>query len=47
MFTKSDVFMQKLDLDSEQKKTASWVDLGKDTQLETEILKRIEQRIGR
>ena len=47
MFTKSRESMQSLKLDSEQKKTASWVDLGKDTQLETEILKRIEQRIGR
>jgi hypothetical protein len=45
MFTKSRESMQRLELDASQKKTASWVDLGKDTQLETEILKRLEQQI--
>ncbi len=47
MFTKSRESMQRLELDASQKKTAAWVDLGKDTQLETEILKRLEQQIAK
>ena len=37
--------MQNLNLSPKQKKDMAWLDLGKDTRLETEILKRIEKRI--
>ncbi|MBA7616858.1 hypothetical protein ES703_24158 [subsurface metagenome] len=37
--------IQKLNLSPEQKKDMAWLDLGKDTRLATEILKRIEKRI--
>ncbi len=37
--------MQKLKLHTEQKKDMAWLDLGKDTRLATDILKRIEKRI--
>jgi len=36
---------QKLKFGSEQKTNATWIDLGRDNQLETEILKRIESRL--
>ena len=37
--------MQRLKLSPKQRKGMAWLDLGKDTRLETEILKRIEKRI--
>jgi hypothetical protein len=37
---------QKLKFGSEQKTNATWIDLGRDSQLETEILKRIEKQLG-
>jgi hypothetical protein len=33
-------------LSSEQKSNMRWIDLGRDGQLETEILKRIEKRLS-
>jgi hypothetical protein len=36
---------QKLKLGHEQKANITWTDLGRDNQLETEILKRIESRL--
>jgi len=41
MFTPSDQSMQVLALHPEQKKDMAWVDVGRDSQLTTEILKRI------
>lgn len=43
LFSKSE--MQELKLNPEQQKAMAWVDLGRDSQLETEILKRIERQI--
>jgi hypothetical protein len=37
---------QKLKLSPEQKTNATWIDLGRDNQLETEILNRIEKRLA-
>jgi len=42
LFTKSGSSMQKLRLDPGQKAGMSWVDLGTDSKLETEILNRIK-----
>ena len=41
MFTPSNQSMQVLALHPEQKKDMAWVDVGRDSQLTTEILKRI------
>ncbi|MCJ7728344.1 MAG: hypothetical protein MUO27_00435 [Sedimentisphaerales bacterium] len=38
---------QKLKLSPEQKTNPTWIDLGRDSQLETEILKRIEKQLSR
>ena len=46
LFTKSNKTQQNLLLDSEQKKNVEWVELGRDTALETEILKRLERKIA-
>jgi hypothetical protein len=43
MFSKSSPSLQELNLHQELKKDMAWIDLGKDRQLETEILKRIEK----
>jgi hypothetical protein len=37
---------QKLKLGPDQKTNATWIDLGRDNQLETKILKRIEKQLG-
>ncbi len=37
--------MQNLNLSPKQKKDMAWLDLGKDTRLETKILKQIEKRL--
>jgi hypothetical protein len=47
MFSESSPSKQKLKLHLEQKKGMAWVDLGNDTRLATEILKRIEDKINR
>jgi hypothetical protein len=47
MFSVSSPVLQKLELDAEQRKLMTWVDLGRDGLLETEILKRIEEKIAR
>lgn len=47
MFSVSSPKLQRLKLDAEQRKLMAWVDLGRDGQLETEILKRIEKKIAR
>jgi uncharacterized protein YcfL len=47
MFSASKPSMQRLELRPEQKRAIVWVDLGRDTILETEILKRIEGKISR
>ena len=45
MFSRTKSSLQRLELENEQKKNMAWVDLGRDSQLETEILKRIEKSI--
>jgi hypothetical protein len=45
MFSQSSPSLQKLQLNPEQAKQTEWSDLGRDSQLETEILKRIETQI--
>ena len=45
MFSQSSPAMQMLELHPQQKKGMAWVDLGNDTRLATEILKRIENRL--
>jgi len=47
MFSQSSKSLQKLKLNPEQKKEIAWIDLGRDPQLEAEILKRIETGIVR
>ena len=47
MFSLSSPSLQRLKLNPEQKKQMAWTDLGRDTRLEAEILKRIETRIVR
>jgi len=46
MLSVSGPSVQKLELDAEQRKLMTWVDLGRDELLETEILKRIEKKIA-
>lgn len=46
LFSESAPLLQKLELSDEQKREATWMDLGADTRLETEILNRIEKRIA-
>ena len=41
LFSRSSIFMQTLQLHPEQQRDMAWIDLGKDTELEAEILKRI------
>jgi hypothetical protein len=38
--------VQKFKLGREQKSNLTWTDLGRDNQLETEILKRIEKQLA-
>lgn len=45
MFSMSSPSLQRLTLNPEQEKAMAWVDLGKDTLLATEILRRIEECI--
>jgi hypothetical protein len=45
MFSRSSPSLQRLTLNPEQAKATTWVDLGSDMLLATEILKRIEERI--
>ncbi|MFC1633785.1 hypothetical protein ACFL5Z_03000 [Planctomycetota bacterium] len=45
MFSRSTPSMQRLALNPEQQKAMAWIDLGEDIPLETEILRRIEERI--
>jgi len=45
MFSKSSPALQRIKLNPEQKAGMAWIDLGKDTQLAAEILKRIENRV--
>ena len=47
MFSQSSRSLQKLKLNPEQKKEMAWIDLGRDSRLEAEILKRIEAKIVR
>ena len=46
MLSVSSPSVQKLKLDAEQRRLMTWVDLGRDELLETEILKRIEEKIA-
>jgi hypothetical protein len=46
MFSKSSARMQVLEIRPRQKKRMAWLDRGKDTQLATLILKRIEDKIA-
>jgi len=46
MFSKSTASLQKLTLDPKQKAGMAWVDLGQDSHLAAEILKRIERQIA-
>ncbi len=45
LFSTSSQVLQMIQLHPEQKEDMAWIDLGKDGQLATEILKRIEQQI--
>jgi hypothetical protein len=45
IFSRSSPSLQRLKLNPEQKKEMAWIDLGSDTRLAAEILKRIEARI--
>ena len=47
MFSQSSPLLQRLKLNPEQKRKMAWTDLGRDSRLEAEILKRIETRIGK
>lgn len=47
MFTKSKQSIQVLQLHPEQKEDMAWVDLGRDKQLATNILKQIEKQLKR
>jgi len=47
MFSTSTPSMQRLKLDSEQKRAMAWVDLGTDSKLATRILARLEKQITR
>ena len=47
MFSLSNPSLQRLKLNPVQKKEMAWIDLGRDSRLEAEILKRIETRIVR
>ncbi len=47
MLSVSSSDVQKLKLDEEQRRLMTWVDLGRDELLETEILRRIEKKIAR
>jgi hypothetical protein len=46
-FSKSGRSLQTLRLNSEQKKQAAWIDLGRDSRLETKILESIEKQIAK
>lgn len=46
MFSKSKSSMQRLKLDTAQRRAMAWIDAGEDNRLSTEILKRLETRIG-
>jgi len=45
MFSKSSPALQRIELNPEQKAGMAWIDLGKDTQLAAEILKRISSML--
>ena len=47
IFSLSSASLQRLKLNPEQKKEMAWIDLGRDSRLEAEILKRIEAKIVR
>ena len=47
MFSRSSQSLQRLKLNPEQKEEMAWIDLGRDSRLEAEILKRIETGIVR
>ncbi len=45
MFSDSKRTMQRLEISPEQRRGMVWIDLGRDGELETEILKRVEERL--
>ena len=47
MFSQSSLSLQRLKLNPEQKQQMAWIDLGRDSRLEAEILKRIETGLVR
>ena len=47
MFSQSSLSLQRLELNPEQKQQMAWIDLGRDSRLEAEILKRIETGLVR
>ena len=47
MFSLSSPSLQRLQINPEQEKEMAWIDLGRDSRLEAEILKRIETQIVR
>jgi hypothetical protein len=47
MFSRSRPLLQRLILNPEQEKEMAWIDMGRDSRLESEIIKRIETRIQR
>jgi len=47
MFSRSDQMVQRLQINPEQRKQMSWVDLGDDSELAAEVLNRLEKRVGK
>ena len=47
MFSRSDQMVQRLEINPEQRKQMSWVDLGDDPELAAEVLNRLEKRVGK
>ncbi len=45
MFSDSKRTMQRLEISPEQRRGMRWIDLGRDGELETEILKRVKERL--
>lgn len=47
MYSQSTRFLQRLELNPEQRKGMAWIDMGRDNRLEAKILKRIARKVKR
>ncbi|NLH15545.1 MAG: hypothetical protein GX455_03090 [Phycisphaerae bacterium] len=47
LYTQGNINQQRLQTQSEQEETMTWMDLGADSALETEILRRLQKKIAR